>query len=167
MSIGKHHTRTENTKDEWLTPPYIIEALGPFDLDPCSPVNRPWPTAKEHLTVEDDGLWGEWPKRDFVWMNPPYGNHTGDWLGRLAEHNNGIALVFARTETRMFSQHVWDRADCIFFFKGRITFHDVHGKPGKYTGGAPSVLIGYGCLAVERIEQAANAGKIKGHLIEL
>jgi hypothetical protein len=25
-------------KDEWLTPPEIIRALGPFNLDPCAPV---------------------------------------------------------------------------------------------------------------------------------
>jgi len=34
------NTNTEN-KDEWLTPPYIIKALGEFDLDPCAPINRP------------------------------------------------------------------------------------------------------------------------------
>lgn len=31
--------------DEWLTPPQLLKCLGPFDLDPCSPVDRPWPTA--------------------------------------------------------------------------------------------------------------------------
>ncbi len=25
-------------KDEWLTPPNILEALGVFDLDPCSQI---------------------------------------------------------------------------------------------------------------------------------
>ena len=24
--------------DEWLTPPHVLQALGPFDLDPCAPV---------------------------------------------------------------------------------------------------------------------------------
>ena len=44
---------TSTGKDEWLTPPYVIEALGSFDLDPCSPIKRPWPTAKEHYTILD------------------------------------------------------------------------------------------------------------------
>ena len=32
-------------KDEWLTPPEIIKALGTFDLDPCASSTRPWPRA--------------------------------------------------------------------------------------------------------------------------
>lgn len=48
------NTNTTNN-DEWLTPPFIIKALGPFDLDPCSPVNRPWDTAMRHYTKEQGG----------------------------------------------------------------------------------------------------------------
>ena len=51
--------------------PEIVSALGPFDLDPCSPVNRPWPTAAQHFTVRDDGLAQAWHGR--VWCNPPFG----------------------------------------------------------------------------------------------
>lgn len=42
----------------WLTPRNIIEATGPFDLDPCAaPAPQPWPTAKVHYTEEEgDGL---------------------------------------------------------------------------------------------------------------
>jgi hypothetical protein len=46
--------------DVWLTPPHIIQALGSFDLDPCSPLNRPWDTAQKHYTIEDDGLTSPW-----------------------------------------------------------------------------------------------------------
>lgn len=36
MSLSSHQSaRMKN--DEWLTPPEIVRALGPFDLDPCSP----------------------------------------------------------------------------------------------------------------------------------
>jgi hypothetical protein len=52
--------RISTGKDEWLTPKSIIDALGEFDLDPCSPVVRPWNTAKKHLTIEDDGLLTDW-----------------------------------------------------------------------------------------------------------
>ena len=55
--------------DEWLTPPDIIRALGPFDLDPCSPGVRPWDMATKHYTVADDGLYRPWVGR--VWLNPP------------------------------------------------------------------------------------------------
>ena len=86
--------RTETGKDEWLTPPEIIHALGCFDLDPCAPVVRPWPTATRHYTIEDNGLVQPWDGR--IWCNPPYGTETGRWLARMAEHGNGIALIFAR-----------------------------------------------------------------------
>ena len=35
-------------KEEWLTPPDLVQLLGPFDLDPCAPVRRPWDTAAKH-----------------------------------------------------------------------------------------------------------------------
>ena len=66
---------TKTGKDEWLTPPPILQALGEFDLDPCSPINRPWDTANNHLTINDNGLsqtWGGISTR--VWCNPPYDN---------------------------------------------------------------------------------------------
>lgn len=34
----------------------IAEETGRFDLNSCSPVNRPWVTATCHYTIEDDGL---------------------------------------------------------------------------------------------------------------
>ena len=50
------NTNTSNN-DEWLTPPEIIKSLGEFDVDPCSPINRPWDTAKIHYNKNDDGFY--------------------------------------------------------------------------------------------------------------
>lgn len=55
----------DEQKDEWLTPPHIMTALGKFDLDPCAPINRPWATADKHYTVEDDGLSQVWGGGEF------------------------------------------------------------------------------------------------------
>ena len=140
--IGSHHRGHEGKNNEWLTPPEIIHALGEFDLDPCSPVNRPWRTAKSHYTTEDDGLTKPWIGR--VWLNPPYGPHTGKWLRRLACHGRGTALIFARTETEMFFEHVWGKASALLFIKGRLHFHYVDGTRAAANSGAPSVLISYG-----------------------
>ncbi len=143
------NTNTEN-KDEWLTPPYIIKALGSFDLDPCSPINRPWDTAKNHYTVLDDGLRLPWDGR--VWLNPPYGRETFNWIARLSEHKNGIALIFARTETKGFHEYIWDRAYSVFFFKGRLKFYHVDGTRGA-SANAPSCLVTYSFednLAIKR-----------------
>ena len=143
-------------KDEWLTPPEIIRALGEFDLDPCSPINRPWDTAKNHYTENDDGLKKEWIGR--VWCNPPYGNQTGVWLNKCAEYGNAIALVFARTETKMFFESVWDKADALLFIKGRLRFYNVDGTRGG-SAGAPSVLIAYGQENAEILKHCNINGK--------
>src|SRR5207244_4663357 len=103
----------------------IIYALGSFSLDPCSPINRPWDTAENHFTVEDDGLSKEWFGR--VWLNPPYGDQTGYWMRRMALHNNGIALIFARTETVTWFDFVWPCAKAILFLKRRLAFCHLDG----------------------------------------
>ena len=143
-------------KDEWLTPKFILDALAPFDLDPCASVVRPWPMAAKHFTVEDDGLIRPW--HGFVWCNPPYGNQTQKWFRRMKEHGNGIALTFARTETKMFFESVWGGADAILFIQGRLKFCDVSGA-AHGTAGAPSVLIAYGATAVERLANSNLPGK--------
>lgn len=128
--------------DEWLTPPHILEALGEFDLDPCSPINRPWPTAKKHYTIKDNGLSHPWKGR--VWCNPPYGNATGAWMFRCAHHGNAMGLVSARTDTKWFFEHVWNKATALLFIKGRLYFHYVDGRQAKDNGGAAPVLVAYG-----------------------
>lgn len=155
MSIGGHQSHRMG-KDEWLTPPAIIKALGPFDLDPCAPVRRPWPMAAQHYTIEDDGLARPWA--GFVWCNPPYGAETGRWLEKLANHDHGIALVFARTETQMFVDQVWSRADAVLFIHGRLHFHHVDGTRAKANSGAPSVLVAYGAEATARLAVSEVAG---------
>lgn len=62
--------RTQNSTDEWYTPKEILEALGPFDLDPCAPLVPLWNTAAVMYNKNDDGLSKQWSGR--VWLNPPY-----------------------------------------------------------------------------------------------
>lgn len=154
--IGGHQSAKMRT-DEWLTPPEIIKALGTFDTDPCSPINRPWPTATTHYTVIDDGLRQEWLGR--VWLNPPYSKEAEKWLKKLADHGNGIALIFARTETAAFFREVWNRAHAVLFIEGRIYFHDVTGRRADANAGAPSVLIAYDQINSETLQQSGIKGK--------
>lgn len=140
-------TRQKSTKDQWLTPPEIIQALGPFDVDPCAPVVRPWSTAAQHFTIRDNGLRQAWS--GLVWLNPPYGAAAGAWMDRLVKHGEGIALIAIRTETQWF-QRAMARASAVFFFHGRISFHHVDGARG---GPARSghVLLAFGPTAAERL----------------
>ena len=160
MTGFTHENPHHGAKDEWLTPQWITDTLGPFDLDPCSPINRPWPTANRHLTINDNGLTSPWHPNEFVWCNPPYGPQTFTWLKKLAAHPaGGIALIFARTETKGFHETIWEKAHSILFLKGRIKFHHVTGQQGQ-TATAPSVLIGYGTTATQRLQQADIPGKL-------
>lgn len=162
LGMGGHHSAAM-LKDEWLTPPEILRALGDFDLDPCAPhaSRRPWEMATRHYSLEDNGLAQPWAGR--VWLNPPYGRETARWLDRLADHGDGVALIFARTETDMFFRHIWGRADAVLFLRGRLHFHHVDGRRAGANAGAPSCLVAYGRHNADRL---ANCG-LDGHLVEV
>jgi hypothetical protein len=71
-------------------------------------------------------------------------------------------LIFARTETRGFHTEIWDKADAVFFFKGRLKFHKVTGEQGN-TANAPSCLVAYGQNNVRALRHSG----LKGKLVEL
>jgi hypothetical protein len=155
-SIAGPHSAAART-DIWLTPPWVLEALGEFDLDPCAaPEPRPWPTARRHIALPDDGLKADWFGR--VWLNPPYGRATGTWLQKLADHGNGIALIFARTDTEMFFEQVWYRANAVLFLRGRLTFFDQRGTQASFNAGGPSCLVAYGQNNVPTLRSMALLG---------
>lgn len=157
--IGGHQSPKAGTV-EWLTPPDILAALGPFDLDPCAPVKRPWDMAARHFTVRENGLAQDWGTSAVrIWLNPPYGGDTWAWLARLAKHGNGIALVFARTETEGFHDCAWALADAMLFFRGRLHFHHLDGQRAKGNCGGPSVLVAYGAQNARRLEESGLRGK--------
>lgn len=137
-AMGAHQSARPGS-GVWLTPGYITDALGPFDLDPCG--HEGWPTAQKLICPPRDGLNEPWHGR--VWLNPPY-RDAWAWLARLANHGNGIALIFARTETRGFIDQVWNRADAVKFLHGRLHFHYPDGRRAEMNAGAPSVLVAYG-----------------------
>lgn len=158
--IGAHHSPHKGASDDWLTPPEIIVRLGLFDLDPCASTNQPWPTATRMICLPEDGLAAEWNGR--VWCNPPYGPATWKWLAKLAEHGSGIALTFARTETRGFFAEVWNKAHGLLFIEKRLHFHHpVTGEKAKANSGGPSVLISYSPQDTEALVRSG----IKGALV--
>lgn len=139
-----------------LPPPHIFQPLQPFDLDPCESIDPPWRIAKIGYNENFDGLKANW--QGFVWCNPPYGTQTKLWLKKMKEHNHGIALIFARTDTRMFHDYIF-KADAILFIKGRLSFYKNDGTQAG-TAGAPSCLVAYGIEAVTRLVLSGIEGKI-------
>lgn len=158
QSMGSHQS-ARPLSETWLTPPEIIEALGPFDLDPCAaPEPRPWPTAAQHIALPDDGLTAPWEGR--VWLNPPYSGEAVRWLRRMAAHGHGTALVFARTETAWFWETVWLKATALLFLAGRVHFYRAAGQRAPMNAGAPSVLVAYGAQDARRLAQWGSPGAL-------
>lgn len=152
--------REVSSTDEWFTPRSILEALGEFDLDPAAPIpsRRPWSTATLHYSTDDNGLVKPWDGR--VWLNPPYDRYQiGKWLGRMAAHGNGIALVFARTDTAWFHDFIFPHASAILFLAGRVIFRDVRGKPSKWNPAAPSCLVAYSRSNADCLRKCGLKGK--------
>jgi phage N-6-adenine-methyltransferase len=146
--------------DDWYTPPEVLAALGPFDLDPCVPLVGPGPgnLAPVWYTAADDGLSKAW--HGFVWLNPPY-SAPGPWLRKMAEHGHGIALIFARTETGWWHEHVWPRATSFLFLRGRVSFLEPSTRDRKgHNAPAPSVLVAYGLEADRRLRTCGIAGSL-------
>lgn len=137
--MGGHQSAARKT-DEWYTPPSIFAALSiDFDLDPASPGAAvvPWVPAARCFTQTDNGLVQPWQGR--VWLNPPYGDETRKWLSKLAAHGDGIALVFARTDTA-WAQDAIVRSSAICLIAGRLHFIRSDGRPANANAGAPSML---------------------------
>lgn len=160
-AMGSHQSAKPVTTT-WMTPPEVIHALGgaeSFDLDPCTIADRPWPTARRHISLPEDGLTTAWEGR--VWLNPPYTTgEIGRWLRKLADHDVGTALIFARTETDAFHAQVWGRAAGLLFLHGRLHFHFPDGRRAPANSGAPSVLCAYGADDLERLADSGLDGAL-------
>lgn len=135
MGIGNHELPNKGKTDVWLTPLSLIHSLGEFDLDPCGESHH----ATANTIYTERGLEQPWFGR--VWLNPPY-SEVGTWLDRLVFHGKGVALVFARTETK-WAQRILPKASAVFFPAGRIYFHR-HDLSIAGNAGAPSMFLAFG-----------------------
>lgn len=132
--------------DSWLTPLWIIEALGnDFDLDPCG--------FRYHLTARMiiqsppyDGLIEKWHGK--VWLNPPYSDAIR-WLDRMDRHRNGSVLIFSRTGK--LGKYM-KSCDHLFFFRNRIRFLDTELNQAPYNPGADSMILSWGDQDFSKLE---------------
>ena len=145
------------SSDEWYTPQWMIEKLGPFELDPCSPAERPYDTALQHFTKADDGLSKDWGHA-FVWLNPPYSRQLlKAFVEKLAAHNNGIALLINRQDNLLFQEVIFPKALSMIFLRHRIKFI----SPDCRTSNPPTghCLVAFGELADQRLRDCRIEGK--------
>jgi len=156
MTLGSHQC-TIGATQSWITPQWILNALGEFDLDPCAADPRPWDCARVNYTAR--GLERPWYGR--AWLNPPFHRYeVARWIRRLAEHGHGTALLHARTEAEWF-EPVWQAASAILFLADRIHFHHPDGRRAEANSGAPACLIAF----VEHDACALKQSGIAGYLV--
>ncbi len=157
-SFGEKRNAPKHKSVEWYTPKWIFDELGiAFDLDPASPhdMESMVPAATKY-TIFDDGLKKPWFGR--VWLNPPYGKETPYWMRRMIDHNNGIALVFSRTDA-LWCQEAMKAATAMLFMAGRIDF--IPGKENQHKkgrAGAGTVMFAFGKTNVSAIGRMSDRG---------
>lgn len=157
MTLGSHQ-KTIGDSQNWITPLWIIERLGPFDLDPCAADPRPWDCAKENYVF--NGLTRPWNGR--VWLNPPFNRYeVGAWINKMVAHNFEIALLHVRTEAAWF-EPVWQSAKNILFLADRLYFHYPDGTKAAANSGAPACLVGFSEYDARRLRHSG----IKGVLVD-
>ena len=115
-----------NVNNAWCTPQDYFDELNAefnFTLDPCA-------TQENHkcnifYTINDDGLNKDWNKNR-VFMNPPYGGHTGKWIKKAWEESQKgcivVCLIVSSTDRSYWHDYIFPFASQIRFIRGRISF---------------------------------------------
>lgn len=161
MDTRQQHNLSIST-DEWYTPKWIIDALGPFDCDPCSPPIevRPYEIAPTAWSKKDDGLAHDW--KGIVWMNPPYSRvQLRQFCERMARHGKGIALLVNRQDNLLWQEVIFPSATSMIFMRHRVKFLRPNGTTGSPFFG--SCLVAWGSECDRRLCQS----KIKGKYVVL
>lgn len=141
MNTSFERQTKEETTEEWITPPHIVAALGTFDVDPCASHFQKEHYAPVEYFIEDDGLKQNWQGR--VWANPPYGRKAEKFVRKLIAHGNGIALIFARIDTIVWHEEIFQKADAVLFLPGRLCYLK-YGENTDEPAGAASALVAFG-----------------------
>jgi len=157
MTLGSHQ-KTVGKSQIHITPRWILDRLGPFGLDPCAAVVRPWDCAAINWTVLDDGLSRRWPRALRVWVNAPFDRYqVARWIQRLADHGRGTALLHVRSETNWF-EVCWQHASGMLFLDKRIKFCRPDGSEHPHNSGAPVMLVAFGDKDLAQLRDAGIAG---------
>ena len=120
--------------NEWKTPQSLFDELDSefhFTLDPCATADNA--KCQRFYTKEDDGLKQDWAN-EIIFMNPPYGGHTGKWIEKAwYESRNGatiVCLIVSSTDRSYWHDYIFPYASEIRWLRGRVTF-------GEATSTAP------------------------------
>lgn len=115
--------------NEWSTPQDFFDKLNEefhFTLDPCSTDENH--KCSTYYTIEDDGLTKSWAGHS-VFMNPPYGGHTREWIEKAFSESLGgatvVCLIVSSTDRSYWHDFIFPYASEIRFIRGRLKFGGV------------------------------------------
>ena len=146
MSKDKWKASFSSKKMDWRTPAKVFDYFDKkfnFDLDAAaSPHNALCP---KYYTSEDSALDKTWHSIGTrVWVNPPYGREIGVWIKKCKQESEKgcivAALIFARTDTRWWHDHIMGSATMVYLIEGRIKFLTGTGEETN-SAPAPSCLV--------------------------
>jgi len=138
------HLQSIKVHDEWETPQELFDkACSDYQIwpkwDVCA--NAENTKCLNHFCKLQNAFYQEW-RQDFF-MNPPYSD-IKRWMQKAwSQHKlylvNGIALVYAKTDTQWWHQYVEDKAE-VHFIKGRVKFL-LNGQKPKNSAPYPSCWV--------------------------
>lgn len=148
-----HARLSTGGRDDWQTPEEVLERVrrvGTICLDPCTSLDNPveaenWFTPAALNPECNDGLALPWIVPGLVYVNFPY-SQAARWVRKLlaeVERSQAeieiVSLIAARPDARWFASMVWDSAQAVCFWKGRLRFV---GAPSSAP--FPSALVYHG-----------------------
>lgn len=136
------------------TPEYLIDALAPFDLDPCAGENTKIGTTNWWIGRNENGLLNTW--EGFVYCNPPF-SQKELWIKKMIEHKNGILILPERGSAPWFGG-LAETCGAYFVMGKKINF-----LGGSSSNNLGSVLFPFGEQAINRIKQS----ELPGHFVKV
>ena len=151
--------------DEWGTPRDLLDALGlkadRLDvLDVCASAdNHKFPG---YWTKEDDCLSRDWPKEQWIWMNPPFSQAHAFFKKAVKEAARGCWIVCiykaSNMETKTWQELILPHASSILILKGRTNY---------VTGAERSDNVPFGSAIIYFNAVPLQLSKNLGHLFYL
>jgi len=127
----------------WETPPDVFEfGCNLFNFTPKIDVCATNQDKKCEFFIGENSLDKIWHKNFF--MNPPYSN-VKDWIRKayfshIKYNVSGLALLFAKTDTKVWHECILHGQAEVYFIQGRIKFFK-NGVESKNPAPYPSAFV--------------------------
>ena len=122
--------------DNWNTPKWLADALGPFDLDPCSNSASHIQAARklDGATNDDCGILQPWSGS--VFCNGPYSDPL-PWCRKLRDHEGPWCALWKLDPSTKWWAALMEASPTVAPFRKRLKFEGEKSMTANF----PSVLV--------------------------